>query len=155
MVQYEYQDQINVTAALDQSDYRVWFIAPITGGNDQWYSVTGTGKRMGDSQIVSLAFEPYQRDWQMTVRQLQALVDKGVYRCVLEVPECNHAGPHDPCAGKVRWIMSDSGLSAWPYCEKHAAARETVLARAREYSSPVRASWFDEANAGERWDEDE
>ena len=155
MPTYDYQNQSDVFAALDQTDYRVWFVNA-DGGPEQWYHVQGMGKREANgNRIVTLGYDGAQRDWEMTARHLQGLVDTGAYTCLLEVPECNHDGnPDDPCEGKVRWIMSDSGTNAWPYCEKHALAREAVLARAREYQSPVAPSWFDPLYAGESWDED-
>lgn len=41
-----------------------------------------------------------------------------------------------------------------PYCPKCVAAMEQVRERAQEYTAPCPPAWFDEANAGERWDDD-
>lgn len=42
----------------------------------------------------------------------------------------------------------------FPRCEPCWERREAAAQRNLELLSPARPSWFDEANAGERWEED-
>ena len=59
------------------------------------------------------------------------------------------------CAGDVEYHSLD-GLSAWPRCAKHFDMRlERYEDSMEKYArSDVAPSWFDPADAGERWDED-
>lgn len=65
-------------------------------------------------------------------------------------------GPAD-CAGPVEYRTTPdrSDGKAFPRCEHHFDLRMGSVERNLELMSPCRPAWFDEANAGEHWDEDE
>lgn len=77
------------------------------------------------------------------------------YQDQMESPECLSAGSEDLCEGTVEYHSID-GLSAWPRCEKHFDQRLQQYENSMErYArSDVAPSWFDPADAGERWDDD-
>ncbi len=61
------------------------------------------------------------------------------------------------CQGEVEYRMSLSGTGASiPRCDHHWDERLEAQERIdRDYpDSPVAPSWFDPADAGERWDDD-
>lgn len=61
------------------------------------------------------------------------------------------------CEGPVEWHSTDPGVRpAFPRCAFHWALRCGLEDRLRrDYpDSPMAPSWFDPANAGERWDDD-
>jgi len=70
-------------------------------------------------------------------------------------PLCLDASPANSCSGDVEYHSID-GLRAWPRCEKHFDLRldryEDIMEKYAQ--SDVAPSWFDPADAGERWDYD-
>lgn len=64
-------------------------------------------------------------------------------------------GPKD-CEGAVemRTTPDRQDFKHFARCEHHFDVRMASVARTLELTSPARASWFDEADAGERWDEE-
>jgi hypothetical protein len=68
---------------------------------------------------------------------------------------CLDAGQGD-CSGPVepRLLPDRDDLKAFPRCEAHFEKRLATVSRTLELTSPVRASWFNEADAGEHWGED-
>jgi hypothetical protein len=64
-------------------------------------------------------------------------------------------GPGD-CAGPVEYRTTPDRTDgkAFARCEHHFDQRMTSVDRNLELMSPARPAWFDEGNAGERWDED-
>ena len=70
-------------------------------------------------------------------------------------PLCLDASPANSCSGDVEYHSID-GLRAWPRCEKHFDLRlERYEDSMEKYAqSDVAPSWFDPADAGERWDDD-
>jgi hypothetical protein len=70
-------------------------------------------------------------------------------------PECldRHKGG---CRGKVEYhLMPDrQDFKTFPRCEAHFERRLAEAERTLELLSDTRPSWFDEANVGERWEED-
>jgi hypothetical protein len=65
--------------------------------------------------------------------------------------ECMN-GP-EGCQGAVEMRTGD-GLRFWPRCLRHFEEYLDSMARARVIESSVAPAWFDEGNAGERWDDD-
>ena len=67
-------------------------------------------------------------------------------------------GAADSCSGPVEFHSIDPGRTpAFPRCEKHwgerLARRENSIERYE--NSDVAPAWFDPADAGERWTDDE
>jgi hypothetical protein len=69
--------------------------------------------------------------------------------------ECLDYDP-ETCSGAVELRWPGEGERSWPRCQHHGDEREArALANARNYpDSPIAPPWFDEADAGERWDDD-
>ncbi len=75
---------------------------------------------------------------------------------VLEEGDCLEFRDDGSCQGKVEYHTLD-GLTSWPRCIHHFDLRlkryeESDLERYA--NSDVAPSWFDPADAGERWDDD-
>ena len=63
---------------------------------------------------------------------------------------------NDECQGTVDYHTTGSSMRAWPRCVWHQAKREDQYDNSMERyaDSPVAPSWFDPADAGERWNDD-
>lgn len=57
------------------------------------------------------------------------------------------------CQGDVAMCTVD-GLKYWPRCEFHHQKRLDAQVHINELLAPVPAGWFDEAYAGETWDDE-
>ena len=70
-------------------------------------------------------------------------------------PRCLDEGSSTPCEGIVEYSSLD-GLRFWPRCDTHFNIRlERYEDSIERYaSSDVAPSWFDPADAGERWEDD-
>jgi len=74
-----------------------------------------------------------------------------------EILECLDDYGEGTCSGAVEYRMPLSGTGqAFPRCERHWDERlEREESIREDYpDSPCAPAWFDEADAGERWDED-
>jgi hypothetical protein len=93
---------------------------------------------------------PERKEDVMDVKGAQALADR-----LEQEPECldRHKGG---CRGKVEYrLMPDrNDFKMFPRCEAHFETRLQEAERTLELLSDTRPAWFDEANAGERWEED-
>lgn len=60
------------------------------------------------------------------------------------------------CAGPVELHWTGSSTKAWPRCDFHQALRQDAYENSMERyaDSSVAPSWFSEADAGERWDDE-
>jgi hypothetical protein len=86
---------------------------------------------------------------------MDTLNQPGEYVIEALPPRCLQHGPE--CAGTVEYRMPLSGTGrAFPRCDFHWDKRLDAQERntAAYPDSPCAPSWHDEANAGERWDED-
>lgn len=103
----------------------------------------------------------YQRDDGMrivtTVEEIEERVTAGEWTdATPPMPPCLNAG--DDCAGEVEYRMTGYGWKAWPRCAYHGdkALRDTeALLQRYNGLSDMPPDWFDEANAGEHWHEDD
>lgn len=70
---------------------------------------------------------------------------------------CINEGGKTPCRGPVEWRVTPDRTDGKPFlrCEGHFEERMESVPRTLELTSPARAPWFDEAAAGEHWEEDE
>ena len=70
-------------------------------------------------------------------------------------PRCLSEGSSTPCEGVVEYRSLD-GLKFWPRCDLHFDIRlEDYENSIEKYAnSDVAPSWFDPADAGERWEDD-
>jgi len=70
--------------------------------------------------------------------------------------ECLDDIGEDTCRGPVEYHTID-GTSSWPRCRLHFAARLERYEQSdteRYARSSIAPSWFDPADAGERWEDD-
>jgi hypothetical protein len=69
---------------------------------------------------------------------------------------CINEGGKTPCRGPVEWRTTPDRTDGKPFlrCEAHFEERMAEVERNLEYQSPARPAWFDEANIGERWEDD-
>jgi hypothetical protein len=67
---------------------------------------------------------------------------------------CLDSGGKTPCGGPVEYRTLPDNPRSFPRCEAHFDKRLEQSPRNLEYQSPARPAWFDEANIGERWEDD-
>lgn len=69
---------------------------------------------------------------------------------------CLDRGSKTECQGPVehRLLPDRDDFKTFPRCEHHFEQRLATVRHTLELTSPARASWFNEADAGERWNED-
>lgn len=72
----------------------------------------------------------------------------------MEDPRCLQEGPD--CKGPVEYRLAPDrdDMKSFPRCEYHWQQRLASAMRNRELLSDVPPRWFDQAYAGESWDED-
>jgi hypothetical protein len=79
------------------------------------------------------------------------MMDDDTY--ALDPEECLEYG--DDCQGPVEYRWPGVGEKHWPRCVYHGDRRiDNVSELEIAAQSPLAPSWFDEADAGERWDDD-
>lgn len=85
------------------------------------------------------------------------LIEPEIVYPVLEEDDCLDFRDDGTCQGKVEYHTLD-GLKSWPRCAHHFDLRmlayEDPDSLERYANSDVAPSWFDPADAGERWDDD-
>lgn len=124
--------------------------------------VAETGRSFQFGACGAFADEPRMCEYSGwgSLRMSTAELDAGLASGALvdatpPMPPCLDAHPDDPCAGKVEYRFSGgSSMKAWPRCEKHGAERLERSRAASSYESDIAPAWFDEADAGERWDDE-
>lgn len=71
--------------------------------------------------------------------------------------ECLDARHDEPCDGTIEFRMPLSGTGkSFPRCDRHWDIRLTKheIDQERYPDSPLPPSWFDQADVGERWEDD-
>ena len=115
------------------------------GGTVEWCNGVAIRLRCGENKVAHTYWKTE--------------IDHVTVEEYLDADEClNYGADGSECRGPVDyWHSGGMSGKSWPCCEKHGLQRleEHENSIERYADSDVAPDWFDPANAGERWSEDD